>query len=80
MDVRPSPAADTSRPPSAPLTIPGKVIDWLRLFAEHDADPLLLVGVKQDGTPVVAAVETLKGEKFELRQLLTDVLLRIGSR
>jgi hypothetical protein len=40
----------------------------------------MLIGVKPDGTPVIAAVETLAGEPFELGQLLTDILLRIGDR
>jgi hypothetical protein len=53
---------------------------WLKMFAERGADPLALVGVLPDGTPIIAAVETIKGERFELRQLLTDILLRIGDR
>lgn len=57
--------------------IPEKVALWLKMFAREEADPLFMLGVKPDGTPVMAAVETIKGEPFDLRQLLTDVLLRL---
>jgi hypothetical protein len=57
-----------------------KVALWLKLFAEQGADPLAMIGVKADGTPVIAAVQTIQGEPFELRQLLTDILLRVGDR
>jgi hypothetical protein len=59
---------------------PDKLAEWAKMFAERGADPLALVGVLPDGTPVIAAVESIRGEPFELRQLLTDILLRIGDR
>lgn len=57
-----------------------KVALWVKRFKELGADPLALIGSLPDGTPIIAAVETLNGEPFELRQLLTDILVRVGDR
>jgi hypothetical protein len=55
-----------------------KVALWLKLFAEQGADPLAMIGVKADGTPVIAAVQTIQGEPFELRSCLRT--FRVGDR
>lgn len=54
-----------------------KVAHWVELFERENADPLFMLGVKPDGSPVICAVQTIEGKPFDMRQLLTDVLLRL---
>jgi len=54
---------------------------WKARFDELGASPLAAIGVLKDGTPTIAAVQTVAdGTPFDLRQFLTDILVRLGNQ
>lgn len=65
--------------PNEPSTV-DKMAEWRKKFMEMGADPLIAVGVKPDGSSVIAAVKTIRGEPVDLRQVLTDILLLIREK
>jgi hypothetical protein len=52
--------------------MPLDIIDtWKARFAEVGAEPIMLIGVRPDGSPHIAALDTIHGERLDLRQFLT---------